>query len=184
MYPPQGLFEHQSPPHRLPWPLVNICFVLIGKSSPTEKGEVTAAAVCASCRVPAQGHRTLELALAWDMPGVHFGSKEKLHFRWVVVSSGLGSRPPSPLLPAPRLDCHLGSLVPPVPCGCGPTSSREGTFSPAMLFNTPALSYMLLWWSLSSSPSLVTGGLPSASPQCTHQTPSRQAVHPFFWQRR
>uniref|UniRef100_A0A8C3E6Y6 Non-lysosomal glucosylceramidase n=3 Tax=Corvus moneduloides TaxID=1196302 RepID=A0A8C3E6Y6_CORMO len=52
-----------------------------GKSSPTEKGEVTAAAVCASCRVPARGHKTLELALAWDMPRVHFGSKEKLHLR-------------------------------------------------------------------------------------------------------
>ncbi|NXE43698.1 GBA2 glucosylceramidase, partial [Ptilorrhoa leucosticta] len=52
-----------------------------GKSSPTEKGEVTAAAVCASCRVPANGHKTLELALAWDMPCVHFGSKEKLHLR-------------------------------------------------------------------------------------------------------
>ncbi|NXE71625.1 GBA2 glucosylceramidase, partial [Calcarius ornatus] len=52
-----------------------------GKSRPTEKGEVTAAAVCASCRVPAHGHQTLELALAWDMPCVHFGSKEKLHLR-------------------------------------------------------------------------------------------------------
>ncbi|XP_010007086.1 PREDICTED: non-lysosomal glucosylceramidase [Chaetura pelagica] len=52
-----------------------------GKSSPTEKGEVTAAAVCASCRVPARGHRTLELALAWDMPRIHFGSEEKLHLR-------------------------------------------------------------------------------------------------------
>ncbi|KAM4878822.1 non-lysosomal glucosylceramidase [Sylvia borin] len=52
-----------------------------GKSRPTEKGEVTAAAVCASCRVPAHGHKTLELALAWDMPCVHFGSKEKLHLR-------------------------------------------------------------------------------------------------------
>lgn len=44
---------------------------------------MTAAAVCASCRVPAHGHKTLELALAWDMPSVHFGSKEKLHLRWV-----------------------------------------------------------------------------------------------------
>ncbi|NXF27060.1 GBA2 glucosylceramidase, partial [Rhodinocichla rosea] len=51
------------------------------KSRPTEKGEVTAAAVCASCRVPAHGHKTLELALAWDMPCVHFGSKKKLHLR-------------------------------------------------------------------------------------------------------
>ncbi|KFQ13879.1 Non-lysosomal glucosylceramidase, partial [Leptosomus discolor] len=52
-----------------------------GQSSSTEKGEVTAAAVCATCRVPAQGHGMLELALAWDMPRVHFGSKEKLHLR-------------------------------------------------------------------------------------------------------
>ncbi|XP_048787286.1 non-lysosomal glucosylceramidase [Lagopus muta] len=52
-----------------------------GKSKQTQKGEVTAAAVCASCTVPARGHGTLELALAWDMPRVHFGSKERLHFR-------------------------------------------------------------------------------------------------------
>ncbi|XP_067171616.1 non-lysosomal glucosylceramidase isoform X3 [Apteryx mantelli] len=52
-----------------------------GRSTPTEKGEVVAAAVCASCTVPARGHRTLKLALAWDMPCVHFGSKEKLHLR-------------------------------------------------------------------------------------------------------
>lgn len=51
---------------------------------------MTAAAVCASCRVPARGHRTLELALAWDMPGIHFGSKEKLHFRWVGRLSPVG----------------------------------------------------------------------------------------------
>ncbi|KAJ7425461.1 non-lysosomal glucosylceramidase [Pitangus sulphuratus] len=61
-----------------------------GKSSLTEKGEVTAAAVCASCRVPARGHRTLELALAWDMPCVHFGSKEKLHFRRYTRFFGSG----------------------------------------------------------------------------------------------
>ncbi|XP_042749817.1 non-lysosomal glucosylceramidase [Lagopus leucura] len=52
-----------------------------GKSKQTQKGEVTAAAVCASCTVPARGHGTLELALVWDMPRVHFGSKERLHFR-------------------------------------------------------------------------------------------------------
>ncbi|XP_025973175.2 non-lysosomal glucosylceramidase-like [Dromaius novaehollandiae] len=53
----------------------------VGRSTPTEKGEAVAAAVCASCTVPARGHRTLELALAWDMPWVRFGSKEKLHLR-------------------------------------------------------------------------------------------------------
>ncbi|XP_010218121.1 PREDICTED: non-lysosomal glucosylceramidase [Tinamus guttatus] len=52
-----------------------------GRSAPTEEGEVVAAAVCVSCTVPARGHGTLELALAWDMPRVHFGSKEKLHLR-------------------------------------------------------------------------------------------------------
>uniref|UniRef100_A0A8B9BY25 Glucosylceramidase beta 2 n=1 Tax=Anser brachyrhynchus TaxID=132585 RepID=A0A8B9BY25_9AVES len=52
-----------------------------GRSRATAKGEVTAAAVCATCTVPARGHQTLELALAWDMPRVHFGSKEKLHLR-------------------------------------------------------------------------------------------------------
>lgn len=57
---------------------------LAGKSKQTQNGEVTAAAVCASCTVPAQGHGTLELALVWDMPCVHFGSKERLHLRWVL----------------------------------------------------------------------------------------------------
>ncbi|NXX79848.1 GBA2 glucosylceramidase, partial [Urocolius indicus] len=61
-----------------------------GKSSPTEKGEVTAAAVCVSCKVPARGHRTLEMALAWDMPHVHFGSKEKLHLRRYTRFFGSG----------------------------------------------------------------------------------------------
>ncbi|XP_025049265.1 non-lysosomal glucosylceramidase [Alligator sinensis] len=52
-----------------------------GKSSHTEKGEATAAAVCARCTVPARGHGSVELALAWDMPCIHFGSKEKMHLR-------------------------------------------------------------------------------------------------------
>ncbi|XP_049651737.1 non-lysosomal glucosylceramidase-like [Accipiter gentilis] len=54
------------------------------KSSLTEKGEVTAAAV------PARRHRTLELALAWDMPRVYFGSKEKLHLRRYTRFFGSG----------------------------------------------------------------------------------------------
>ncbi|KAM9509587.1 non-lysosomal glucosylceramidase isoform 1-T1 [Guaruba guarouba] len=61
-----------------------------GKSSLTEKGELTAAAVCASCTVPARGHRTLEMALAWDMPCIHFGSKEKLHLRRYTRFFGSG----------------------------------------------------------------------------------------------
>ncbi|XP_009463414.1 PREDICTED: non-lysosomal glucosylceramidase [Nipponia nippon] len=35
-------------------------------------------------------HRTLELALAWDMPRVHFGSKEKLHLRRYTRAFGSG----------------------------------------------------------------------------------------------
>ncbi|XP_061468542.1 non-lysosomal glucosylceramidase [Rhineura floridana] len=52
-----------------------------GQSPPTEKGEACAAAVCATCRVPAHGHAVLEFGLAWDMPCIHFGSKEKGHLR-------------------------------------------------------------------------------------------------------
>ncbi|XP_015271182.1 PREDICTED: LOW QUALITY PROTEIN: non-lysosomal glucosylceramidase, partial [Gekko japonicus] len=52
-----------------------------GKSKPTEKGEACAAAVCASCTVPAHGQGTLEFGLAWDMPRIHFGSKEREHQR-------------------------------------------------------------------------------------------------------
>ncbi|KAI6057659.1 Non-lysosomal glucosylceramidase [Aix galericulata] len=49
------------------------------RSRVTAKGEVTTTAVCASCTVPTRGHWMLELALVWDMPCIHFGSKEKLH---------------------------------------------------------------------------------------------------------
>ncbi|XP_062984437.1 non-lysosomal glucosylceramidase [Elgaria multicarinata webbii] len=53
----------------------------LGKSPPSEKGEACAAAVCATCTVPAHGHGTLELGLAWDMPRIRFGSREKEHHR-------------------------------------------------------------------------------------------------------
>ncbi|XP_053150773.1 non-lysosomal glucosylceramidase [Hemicordylus capensis] len=53
-----------------------------GKSLPTPKGKACAAAVCASCVVPGHGHRALEFGLAWDMPRIRFGSKEKEHHRW------------------------------------------------------------------------------------------------------
>ncbi|XP_026576561.1 non-lysosomal glucosylceramidase [Pseudonaja textilis] len=53
-----------------------------GQSPPTEKGEVCAAAVCATCVVPGHGHGVLELGLAWDMPRIRFGSAEKEHRRW------------------------------------------------------------------------------------------------------
>nr|XP_056704029.1 non-lysosomal glucosylceramidase [Euleptes europaea] len=52
-----------------------------GKSKPTEKGTACAAAVCASCTVPAHGQGKLEFGLAWDMPLVRFGSKEREHHR-------------------------------------------------------------------------------------------------------
>lgn len=57
--------------------------------------------MCATCTVPARGHQTLELALAWDMPRVHFGSKEKLHLRWVARGQLLGC--PGPLGVSPGL---------------------------------------------------------------------------------
>ncbi|XP_032094675.1 non-lysosomal glucosylceramidase-like [Thamnophis elegans] len=53
-----------------------------GQSPPTEKGEVCAAAVCATCVVAGHGRGTLELGLAWDMPRIRFGSAEKEHRRW------------------------------------------------------------------------------------------------------
>ncbi|XP_043934461.1 non-lysosomal glucosylceramidase isoform X1 [Protopterus annectens] len=52
-----------------------------GKSCPTEKGEKTAAAVAASCVVRARGQHCLEFCLAWDMPKIYFGSREKEHLR-------------------------------------------------------------------------------------------------------
>uniref|UniRef100_A0A8D0HDJ2 Glucosylceramidase beta 2 n=1 Tax=Sphenodon punctatus TaxID=8508 RepID=A0A8D0HDJ2_SPHPU len=62
-----------------------------GKSGASEKGEACAAAVCVSCMVPARGRGAVELGLAWDMPRIRFGSKEKEH-----LSS-------APCQPAPRL---------------------------------------------------------------------------------
>ncbi|XP_027584105.2 non-lysosomal glucosylceramidase-like [Pipra filicauda] len=80
-----------------------------GQSSLTEKGEVTAAAVCASCRVPARGHRTLELALAWDMPCVHFGSKEKPPFK--AHSQGRGTKVLSLRVTVVRLEGYCDSIT-------------------------------------------------------------------------
>ncbi|XP_015746409.1 non-lysosomal glucosylceramidase isoform X2 [Python bivittatus] len=53
-----------------------------GQSPPTEKGEACAAAVCATRVVAGHGHGVLELGLAWDMPCIRFGSREKEHHRW------------------------------------------------------------------------------------------------------
>ncbi|XP_030048660.1 LOW QUALITY PROTEIN: non-lysosomal glucosylceramidase [Microcaecilia unicolor] len=52
-----------------------------GQSPPTEKGQLTAAAVAASCGVPAGGSNTLEFCLAWDMPCISFGTGEKKYRR-------------------------------------------------------------------------------------------------------
>lgn len=61
---------------------------LAGQSPPTEKGEVCAAAVCATCVVAGHGHGVLELGLAWDIPRIRFGSGEKEHRRWVLPGKG------------------------------------------------------------------------------------------------
>ncbi|XP_044197254.1 non-lysosomal glucosylceramidase [Thunnus albacares] len=52
-----------------------------GSSPPTPKGEKVAAALAVSCSVPAQSHNTLEFCLAWDMPKITFGSREREHIR-------------------------------------------------------------------------------------------------------
>lgn len=99
-----------SPPVGLPWSLVSIFFLPAGKSSLTEKGEVTAAAV------PARRHRTLELALAWDMPRVYFGSKEKLHLRWVAcLQWALAHVPAAPFSLPPGFSTAWGALCHPLP---------------------------------------------------------------------
>uniref|UniRef100_A0A8D0E4M1 Non-lysosomal glucosylceramidase n=1 Tax=Salvator merianae TaxID=96440 RepID=A0A8D0E4M1_SALMN len=63
---------------------------LPGKGRPTEKGEACAAAICASCTVPACGHKALELGLAWDMPCIRFGSREREHYRRYTRFFGRG----------------------------------------------------------------------------------------------
>ncbi|XP_062898894.1 non-lysosomal glucosylceramidase [Mobula hypostoma] len=61
---------------------------LPGKSKPTDKGQVTAAAVAAICTVPAKNQAVAEFCLAWDMPKIYFGSKEKEHARWYTCYFG------------------------------------------------------------------------------------------------
>ncbi|KAM6469740.1 non-lysosomal glucosylceramidase isoform 2-T2 [Liasis olivaceus] len=61
-----------------------------GQSPPTEKGEACAAAVCATRMVAGHGHGVLELGLAWDMPRIRFGSREKEHHRWYTRFFGTG----------------------------------------------------------------------------------------------
>lgn len=65
---------------------VSICACLSsGSSPPTAKGEKVAAALTVSCSVPANGRNTLEFCLAWDMPKITFGSREKEHVRYMCV---------------------------------------------------------------------------------------------------
>ncbi|KAL7875731.1 hypothetical protein AOLI_G00106940 [Acnodon oligacanthus] len=52
-----------------------------GPSPPTQKGEKVAAALAVGCSVAAQGHNCVEFSLAWDMPKMTFGSREKEHMR-------------------------------------------------------------------------------------------------------
>lgn len=56
-----------------------------GSSTPTPKGEEVAAALAVSCSVPANGHNSMEFSLAWDMPKITFGSRERVHARYVHV---------------------------------------------------------------------------------------------------
>ncbi|XP_030017788.1 non-lysosomal glucosylceramidase-like [Sphaeramia orbicularis] len=52
-----------------------------GSSPPTAKGDKVAAALAVGCTVPAQSHNMLEFCLAWDMPKITFGSREREHIR-------------------------------------------------------------------------------------------------------
>ncbi|KAM4536826.1 non-lysosomal glucosylceramidase isoform 1-T2 [Odontesthes bonariensis] len=52
-----------------------------GSSPPTAKGEKVAAALAVGCSVPAQKRNSLEFCLAWDMPKISFGSREREHIR-------------------------------------------------------------------------------------------------------
>ncbi|XP_061525221.1 non-lysosomal glucosylceramidase isoform X1 [Phycodurus eques] len=52
-----------------------------GSSPPTPKGEKVAAALAVGCSVLPQSRNTLEFCLAWDMPKITFGSRERQHHR-------------------------------------------------------------------------------------------------------
>lgn len=55
--------------------------ICAGSSPPTQKGEKVAAALAVSCSVPAHKLNSLEFCLAWDMPRITFGSREREHVR-------------------------------------------------------------------------------------------------------
>lgn len=65
---------------RLPPRLLSLASA--GSSPPTPKGEKVAAALAVGCSVLAQSRNTLEFCLAWDMPQITFGSREKEHSRY------------------------------------------------------------------------------------------------------
>lgn len=50
-------------------------------SPPTEKGEEVAAALVVSCSVSANSSNSVDFSLAWDMPKITFGSKERTYVR-------------------------------------------------------------------------------------------------------
>ncbi|XP_076828718.1 non-lysosomal glucosylceramidase [Brachyhypopomus gauderio] len=52
-----------------------------GPSAPTQRGERVAAALTAGCSVPPHAHGSVEFSLAWDMPTMTFGSRERQHTR-------------------------------------------------------------------------------------------------------
>lgn len=54
-------------------------------SKPTKKGEKVAAALAVSCSVPANQLNSVEFSLAWDMPKITFGSRERMHVRYVYM---------------------------------------------------------------------------------------------------
>lgn len=59
--------------------LIPLCF--LGQSTPTQKGEGVAGAVCISSKLPPRGRCCLEFSLAWDMPRIVFGAKGQVHYR-------------------------------------------------------------------------------------------------------
>ena len=56
-------------------------FLFLGPSAKTAKGKDIAAAVCLQCSLKPAESETLEFSLAWDMPLIHFRSRELLYAR-------------------------------------------------------------------------------------------------------
>uniref|UniRef100_A0A8C1SKV4 Non-lysosomal glucosylceramidase n=1 Tax=Cyprinus carpio TaxID=7962 RepID=A0A8C1SKV4_CYPCA len=64
-------------------------------SPPTQKGEEVAAALAVSCSVPANSHNSVEFSLAWDMPKITFGSRERIYVRYTRYYGTKGDAAPS-----------------------------------------------------------------------------------------